>query len=94
MERVREPESRPGKEVRAELERAQAELKATQRTIEALEQELAVRKAKAEKWAARAHKMPRPVLGVEKLLLLILGMGSGVVLLELYLTVGGPFPFP
>ncbi|MFL5344958.1 MAG: hypothetical protein ACJ8AT_09190 [Hyalangium sp.] len=94
MERVREPESRPGKEVRAELERAQVELTATQRKIQELEQELATRKAQAEKWAARARKMPRPMLGAEKSILLGLGIVVGMMLLEFYIKLGGPFPFP
>lgn len=94
MERVREPESRPGKEVRAELERAQVELADTQRRIQELEQKLAAQKAKAEKWASRARKMPRPMLGAENSYLLVLGMITGIFMLEFYIGLGGPFPFP
>lgn len=93
MEPVREPGSRPGKEVRAELERAQAELTATQRKIHELELTLAERSAQAEKWEARARKLPLPSFGWERLVLLILGIFAGVALLQLYIETGGPLPF-
>jgi ElaB/YqjD/DUF883 family membrane-anchored ribosome-binding protein len=91
MERVREPGSQGGKELRAELEHAQAELAATRRKIQELEQAVAAKASEAQRWAERASRQPRQAIALTAPFLL--GAVLGVLLAAgLFRFMGSPPP--
>lgn len=91
MERVREPGAQGGKEIRAELEHSQAELAATRRKIQQLEQAVAAKASQAQKWAERTQRQPRQSVPLRVALLLGACLGAALAA-GVFQTWGTPPP--